>query len=180
MAPTGSSILSLRSSMTIETTTIAPPIAPMIVAARGAGVKGSAVIATSPAKAPLSAMVRSALPNHSRAVIRAATKPPAAAMLVLTMTSETALASSTLEIMSSEPPLNPNQPSQRMSVPRAESGRLAPGIARTSPEGPYLPLRAPSRRTPASAAAPPHMCTTPDPAKSRNPCASSQPPPHFQ
>src|SRR5210317_100421 len=179
MAPTGSSIRSL-SRVTIDTTSSRPPTAPISVAVRGSGVSGSAVMATSPASAPLSAMVRSALPNQRRDSNNANTSPPAAAMFVLTNTSATAFASPTSDTLSSEPPLKPNQPSQRISVPSAASGILQPGMALTCPCGPYLPFRAPSSSTPASAAAAPHMCTTPEPAKSRNPAASSQPAPHFQ
>src|SRR6056297_3695549 len=179
IAPTGSSILSVSSPM-IEKTTSTPPIAPTIVASTGLGASGSAVIATRPASAPFSAMVRSDFPNISRAVISAATTPPAAAILVLTNTSATALASPISDSLSSEPPLKPNQPSQRMKVPSVASGMLAPGIALILTSATYFPLRAPSSNTPASAAAPPHRCTTPDPAKSLKPMLSRNPPPHFQ
>ena len=94
IAPTGSSILSL-SSVTIDATTSNPPTPPISVAASGDGVSGSAVIATSPARAPFSAIVRSALPNQRRASSSASTSPPAAAMLVFTNTSATELASPT-------------------------------------------------------------------------------------
>jgi hypothetical protein len=46
-----------------------------------------------------------------------------------------------LDTFSSEPPLKPNQPSQRMKVPSVASGRLAPGMALMEPSLPYLPLR---------------------------------------
>src|SRR5210317_107306 len=154
MAPTGSSILKL-SSITIEPTTSRPPTAPMSVADSGAGDNGSAVIATSPASAPLSAIVRSAFPNQSQESNRANTNPPAAAIFVLTNTSATEFASPTSETLSSEPPLKPNQPSHRISVPNAASGRLDPGMALIWPFLPYLPLRAPSTMTPAKAAAAP-------------------------
>ena len=52
--------------------------------------------------------------------------PPAAAMFVLTKTSATELASPTLLSFSTEPPLKPNQPSHRISVPSVASGRLQP------------------------------------------------------
>ena len=179
IAPTGSSILSL-SSITIEPTTNSPPTAPISVAVIGSGANGSAVMATSPASAPFSAIVRSALPNQSRDSSNANTNPPAAAIFVLTKTSATELASLTSETLSSEPPLKPNQPSQRINVPSVASGRLQPGMALTCPPGPYLPLREPSSSTPASAAAAPHKCTVPDPAKSRKPPALRNPPPQFQ
>ena len=179
MAPTGSSTRSL-SMVTMAKTTITPPMAPIMVASKGEGVSGSAVMATRPARAPLRAIVRSALPNNSRAVIRPKMVPPAADMLVLTKTAATALASSILEMTSCEPPLNPNQPSQRIKVPSVAIGIFAPGMALMEPSLPYLPLRAPSRRTPASAAEAPARCTTPEPAKSRKPSSSRNPPPHFQ
>jgi len=85
----------------------------------------------------------------------------------------TALALSTLAVASTEPPLKPNQPIQRMKVPSVASGRLAPGMALTLPSEPYLPLRGPSSSTPARAAAAPAMCTIPEPAKSRKPRSPS-------
>src|SRR5690554_486415 len=168
MAPTGSSMRSL-SRVTMLSTTRMPPRAPQIVAVSALGVDGSAVITTRPAIAPLSSMVRSALPNIRRAVIRAAIAPPAAAALVFRNTMATELALATSPSFSTEPPLKPNQPIHRMKVPRAASGMLAPGKARISPLGPYLPLRGPSSSTPARAAAAPAMCTMPEPAKSLKP-----------
>src|SRR3989338_1056671 len=126
MAPTGSSSFSL-SKPRIENTTSTPPTPPIRVACRAVGVSGSAVIATRPARAPLRAMVRSALTNRMRATISAAIRPPAAAMLVLTNTLATALASSMVLIFSCEPPLKPNQPIHRMKVPSAAIGRVGPG-----------------------------------------------------
>ena len=58
IAPTGSSIFIL-SRVTIENTTISPPIIPMIVARPGVGARGSAVIETKPPIAPFKAIVRS-------------------------------------------------------------------------------------------------------------------------
>ena len=156
MAPTGSSILSL-SRKVMENTTRMPPTAPTNRDNSMLPDSGDAVIETSPARAPFNAMVRSALPNSARARTSAATKPPQAAMLVLTNTCATALASSTLLTFSSEPPLKPNQPNQRMNMPSVANGMLAPGRAFTLPSEPYLPLRGPSSSTPASAAVAPHM-----------------------
>ena len=143
-----------------------------MVADSADGVEGSAVIATRPASAPFRIMVRSALPNNIRASSIAATTPPAAAALVLRNTIATELALAISPSFSTEPPLNPNQPIHRMKVPSVASGMLAPGIALTCPCLPYLPLRAPSSNTPASAAAAPAICTIPEPAKSRNPKSS--------
>ena len=91
------------------------------------------MIDTKPANAPFNVIDKSALPNIKRAVNKAATTPPAAAALVLTNTSDTAFASPTLDTINSEPPLNPNQPSQRMNVPSVAKGILHPGIATTRP-----------------------------------------------
>ncbi len=154
IAPTGSSILTL-SIKTIENTTITPPTAPIMVAINGVGVSGPAVIATRPAKAPFKIMVKSALPNSNLATTKAAITPPAAAAFVFRNTIATALALAISPNFNTEPPLKPNQPIHRMNVPKVANGRFAPGIGRTSPLGPYLPLRAPSRITPANAAAAP-------------------------
>ena len=94
----------------------------MIKARPGVGAKGSAVIDTSPPIAPFRAIVRSDLPNISFAKIRAPITPPAAAKLVLTKIIATALASATLEIINSDPPLNPNHPNQRIKVPKVAKG----------------------------------------------------------
>ena len=84
-------------------------------------------------------------------------RPPEAAALVFKNTIATALALSTEAVASTEPPLKPNQPIHRMNVPNVAIGRFAPGIALIWPLGPYLPLRAPSKITPASAAEAPAM-----------------------
>src|SRR5690625_2651811 len=156
IAPTGSSIFTL-SIKTIENTTRAPPTAPIMVATNGVGVSGPAVIATRPATAPFRIIVKSAFPNNNLETASAASTPPAAAAFVFIKTTATRFASETVAVANTEPPLNPNQPNHRMKVPRVAKGRLAPGIGRTSPLGPYLPLRAPSRITPANAAAAPAM-----------------------
>lgn len=87
---------------------------------------GSAVIETKPARAPFNAIVKSALPNMMRARISAAIKPPAAAILVFTNTWATALASSMLLSLSSDPPLKPNQPNHKMNIPSVARGMLEP------------------------------------------------------
>ena len=61
MAPTTSSTLSRSNIGTVKTTS-KPPTPPINVAAPSDGAKGSAVIETSPASAPLSAIVKSTLP----------------------------------------------------------------------------------------------------------------------
>src|SRR5690606_41276892 len=99
---------------------------------------------------------------------------------VLAKTIAMLAASAAEPIASCEPPLKPNQPSQRMKAPSVASGRLAPGIGLTRPSGPYLPLRAPRMIAPVSAAQPPVECTRVEPAKSLKPSSLSQPPPHTQ
>ena len=101
----------------------------MRVANSGDGSAGSAVMATKPANAPLRAIVRSALPNITRATRSAAINPPAAAALVFRNTFATSFATPMPPNLRVEPPLKPNQPIQRINVPSVASGRLAPGIA---------------------------------------------------
>src|SRR3546814_9976297 len=91
-----------------------------------------------------------------------------------------AAASSAEPSASCEAPLKPNQPSQRIKVPRVASGKLAPGIGWTLPLGPYLPLRGPRMMAPVSAAQPPTEWTMVEPAKSEKPTSASQPPPQVQ
>ena len=89
---------------------------------------------------------------------------------------------------SDEPGLNPNQPKNRMIVPRMPIGMLCPGIALAEPSLLKRPMRGPITMAPTSARLPPTMCTTPDPAKSTAPLPNpamrprfaSQPPPHTQ
>ena len=109
----------------------------------------------------------------------AVTTPAQAAMLVLMKMVEMAMASGIVPSASCEPPLKPNQPSQRMNVPSVASGSDEPGNGCTLPPT-YLPMRGPSTRAPASAAQPPVECTSVEPAKSEKPRASSQPAPHSQ
>src|SRR5690554_3428570 len=68
--------------------------------------------------------------------------------------------------------VKPNQPNQRIKVPKVASGILAPGIALACPSLLYLPIRGPSSNTPAKAAQAPTICTMPDPAKSLKPILS--------
>ena len=114
-------------------------------------------------------MVRSAFLNSKRAKIKAPIRPPHAAALVFMNTTATELALSTDAVARTDPPLKPNQPNQRINVPNVAMGKFAPGIALIEPLVPYLPFRAPSKRTPASAADAPAMWTMPDPAKSEKP-----------
>src|SRR6056297_342659 len=177
IAPTTSSIFSLSSSGTVKTT-ITPPMAPIHSAPNRLGARGSAVIDTRPASAPFSTMVRSGFLYSTCVRISAVTAPAAAAMLVFAKMRDTSDTSPTVPMASCEPPLNPNQPSHRMNVPRVASARLEPGIGLTLPSLLYLPRRGPSTMAPARAAQPPTECTTVEPAKSENPASDSQPPPH--
>ena len=97
-------------------------------------------------------MVKSAFLNNSFAKIKAVTAPAAAAALVFKNTMATELALLISASFNTEPPLKPNQPIHKIKVPKVAIGRLAPGIAFTLPSLVYLPLRAPSKNTPASAA----------------------------
>ena len=101
----------------------------------------SAVIATRPARRAIQRH-RSDRPCQTSSLATASVRrpmhPPAAARLVFIKTTATALASSRTDaVASTEPPLKPNQPSQRIRVPSVARGRLQPGMALTSP-----PLRA--------------------------------------
>ena len=91
----------------------------------------------------------------------ATTPPAAAARQVVTSVNEVASGSAE----STEPPLKPNQPNQRIRTPAVASGMLCPGIACGFPSLNF-PIRAPSSQTVTSAAHPPTECTSVDPAKS--------------
>ena len=85
----------------------------------------------------------------------AAIMPPQAAMLVLTITLDISIAEAASPRASTEPPLKPYQPIQRMKVPSVANGMLEPGIGLMRPFLPYLPLRAPRMTAPVNAAQPP-------------------------
>ena len=89
---------------------------PRIIATHGSTKAQGAVIATRPAKHPLRIIEKSGFLSSSQAVISALIEPVAAATLVFTSTWAMAEPSPTAIV---EPGLNPNQPSQRMSTPRA-------------------------------------------------------------
>ena len=76
---------------------------------------------------------------------------------------------------SSEPALNPNQPTHSMAAPTMVYARLFGSIGVTG-----YPRRGPRTSAAASPAMPALMWTTVPPAKSRMPYAPSQPPPHTQ
>ena len=87
--------------------------------------------------------------------------PAAAARQVVTNVLDTASGSAD----STEPPLNPNQPSHRQKTPIVASGIFEPGIALTwFPT--YFPSRGPNSNAPARAPQPPTEWTSVDPAKS--------------
>jgi hypothetical protein len=138
-----------------------PPTAPITIDMPALTVPQGAVIATSPARAPLPIIARSGLPVFSQIVIVVRNAPAVAANIVLR-----AMRGTSRSAASSEPGLKPNHPIHRMNTPRTAKGMLWPGIARGLPSGPYLPMRGPSNIAPISAAMPPVMCTMPDPAKS--------------
>src|SRR5690606_38468806 len=129
----------------------------------------SAVIETRPARAPLSAMVTSTFLYMIWVRIIAAITPPQAARLVLAKIRLMSEASPFEPSASCDAPLKPNQPSHRMKVPSVASAIDEPGIGLILPSGPYLPLRAPMRMAPASAAQPPTEWTSVEPAKSEKP-----------
>ena len=73
--------------------------------------------------------------------ILATIPPAAAAKLVVTKTKEVVAGSAE----STEPPLKPNQPNQRISTPPAASGMLCPNIGFDVPSALNFPIRAPKK-----------------------------------
>ena len=132
---------------------------------------------TSPAMAPFSTTKRSTRPKSGRDTLMAAMTPAPAAKLVLTSTLLMATASSAPAKANCEPPLKPNQPSQRMKTPSVTAGTLEGGVLFTEPSLRNLPSRAPTTKAPANAAQPPVEWTMVEPAKSWKPIWLSQPPP---
>ena len=175
-APTTSSTLTFSRNLMPRMQT-SPPIAPMTTDHPIVVMSGAAVMATNPPSAPLSVPRRSTRPNTIRDSANAVMTPAPAARLVLvnTMLIVTALAASPKA--RTEPPLKPNQPSQRMKMPRVTSGTFDGGVDLTVPSSRNLPVRAPTINMPANAAQPPVECTIVDPAKSWNPICDNQPPP---
>src|SRR5258706_15853355 len=89
---------------------------------------------------------------------------------------------------SDEPGLKPNQPKNRMIVPKIPIVILCPGMVLAEPSLLNLPMRGPSTIAPAKPTQPPIICTTPEPAKSTAPLPQptirprfcNQPPPQTQ
>ena len=73
--------------------------------------------------------------------IAAETPPAAAAKHVVTKVRDVNSGSAE----STEPPLKPNHPNQRINTPAAAKGILCPGIALGFPFFPNLPILAPSK-----------------------------------
>src|SRR4051794_4678915 len=184
MAPTGSSIFSLRSTKNTASITTTPEMQPMTAAAQGCTNAHGAVIATRPASMPLAIIPGSGFPV--RFVIQnidtTAPNAPAIAVLAATVANWMSVAANV------DAALKPNQPNSRMNVPSIAIGMWWPGMARGLPSLPNLPMRGPSTSAPASAATPPTAWTTPDPAKSTYPkprfmllpSCESHPPPQVQ
>src|SRR5690606_32369308 len=120
-----------------------------------------AVMPTSPARTPLSTIVKSMVLNKICEVKNAATAPAHAATAVVTITRDTNPGSAD----NTEPPLKPNHPNHKRKTPMVANGRLWPGIAFVFPST-YLPSLGPSKITQANAAHPPTLSTSVDPAKS--------------
>ena len=91
-----------------------------------------------------------------------------------------AVTSAALPSASCDPPLNPNQPNQRMKTPSVTIRMFEGGVGLGVPSRRNLPSLGPTTSTPASAAQPPTPCTMVEPAKSWNPSSCSHPPPHVQ
>ena len=130
------------------------PTPPIKIAAKGEGIKGSAVIATNPPIHPFSICTTSVLPDNL-VTAAAAITPPAPANNVFINIFDTAIASLPVPIASCDPPLNPNHPNQSMNVPIVAKGKFYPGIAITEPLDAYLPSLGPMIIAPVNAAQPP-------------------------
>jgi hypothetical protein len=74
-----------------------------------------------------------------------------------------------------EPPLNPNQPNHRTSVPNIAIGRFDGLMGTGVPSAANRPSRGPTTMAAASAAQPPTECTTVDPGEIDE-AATRQPP----
>ena len=92
--------------------------APTVTNAHGA------VMATRPARQPLTDMPRSGLPSHIQLSAVADSRPMNAAVLVVMKTCEMAFGSAAIV----DPGLNPNQPSQSTKQPMTPDVMLWPGI----------------------------------------------------
>ena len=139
MAPTGSSIFSLRSMKNTDSMTRTPAIRPMTAAAHGATKAQGAVMATRPASMPLAIMPGSGLPVRLviHSIAATAPKAPAIAVFVATVANWMSVAAKV------EAALKPNQPNSRMNVPSMAIGMWWPGIARGVPSAENLPTAGP-------------------------------------
>src|SRR5207247_8166810 len=120
-APIGSS-MPIRSTASTPTTAITPDTSPITTAAHGATNPDAAVTATSAASTPFSIIEMSGFRSTTQAVIAPLIAPAAAARFVVSATyakNPTRLPVMTPRV---EPGLNPNQPNQRLSVPRTAYG----------------------------------------------------------
>ena len=139
IAPTGSSNFIASINETANTIK-APAIPPIIIALSGVITSAPAVIPTKPPKIPFKNIVKSKFLYLINDTNTATTPPAAAAKQVVTKVNEvnSGFAEST------EPPLKPNHPNQRISTPAVAIGILCPGIACAFP---FLnfPIRDPKR-----------------------------------
>src|SRR5512139_2279572 len=136
--------------------TITPPTTPMITADVTSTKAHGAVMATSPARMPLTDMAPSGFllgPNsHMNSI---AVPPPAAPAIKVLTAANTARLRNAPVNPNAEPALKPNQPKNKMMVPSTPIGMLWPGIAFADPSLLYRPMRAPNTIAPANATAPP-------------------------
>ena len=118
IAPTGSSIFSLRSMKNTASITTTPAMSPRIAATHGSTNAHGAVMITRPASMPLAIMAGSGLPVRFQIHNIEMNPPNAAASPVL---------SATTPICGSldakvDAALKPNQPNRRINVPRSAIG----------------------------------------------------------
>src|SRR5688572_29636727 len=167
----------MRSKNMIENTTSTPATAPIISDDSMLTQAHGAVMATSPARQPLSVMPISGFFKSSQAVAVEVSVAAAAAAFVFTATKAISEPSPTAIVL---PGLKPNQPSHSTKQPMKAAVMLWPGMACTLPSAEYFPIRGPRMNAPVSAAQPPTEWTTVEPAKSQKPPSASQPPPQIQ
>ncbi len=176
-APTGSSTRSLSNPKTARTART-PAMPPIATAPTMEAASQPAVMATSPARVPLTIMLKSGFFCSHQEAKSEVIVPVAAARFVVRAIWAMARPSAAIVL----PGLKPNHPSQRMSPPSVTLVMLWPRIVCGSPRLVNFPNRGPRMIAPVRAAQPPIEWTTVDPAKSCTGVASvaRKPPPQIQ
>ncbi len=119
MAPTGSSNFNLSTNATANTIN-APAIKPITIASVTLMISAPAVIPTKPPRIPFKNIDKSYSLYLNKETKNADKPPEAAAKQVVTNTNDVFPGSAE----STEPPLNPNQPSHKINTPAVANGIL--------------------------------------------------------